>query len=145
MTDRESEPNEATAYRLDELATLASELGLISDRVNTDRLDVILFEGCRLAFCNLPEAPHTLVGFDGTPWHAHGVVSFMTGSPYYVDCDELDILIGLGSGDLVVVSQFIDGKLRDRWIEHKKEPFDLKHLEPNEELRVYRLPDSGPR
>jgi hypothetical protein len=132
------------AYRLDELVTLAAELGLTSDRVDTDRLDVILFEGCRLAFCNLPEAPHTLVGFDGTPWHSHGIVQFLTGSPKYVDCDEIDILIGLGSGDLVVVSQFVDGKLRDRWIEHKKQPLDLRHLEPNEEFRVFRLPDRGP-
>jgi hypothetical protein len=39
VTDRESEPGEPTAYRLDELATLAAELGLTSDRVDTDRLD----------------------------------------------------------------------------------------------------------
>jgi hypothetical protein len=82
VTDREKTPTEPTAYRLDELAMLAGELGLTSDRVHTDRLDVILFEGCRLASCNLPDAPHTLVGFDGTPWHSHGIVSFMAGSPY---------------------------------------------------------------
>lgn len=127
-------------YRLDALAKLARELGLASERVNADRLDVIIHDGCRLAFCNLPGEGDTLVGFDGTPWHSHGIVSFLAGSPQYVECDELDILIGLGSGDLLVVSQFIDGDLKDRWIEHRAEPFDLKYVQPNEELRVFRLP-----
>jgi hypothetical protein len=128
-------------YRLEELANLARELGLMSERVSADRLDVILREGCRLAFCNLTAEGDTLVGFDGTPWHSHGIVSFLAGSPVYVECDELDILIGLGAGDLVVVSQFVDGKLKDRWIEHKNEPLDLKHVQPNGELCVFRLPE----
>jgi hypothetical protein len=130
-------------YRLDSLARLASESGLVSERLGVDRLDVILFDECRLAFCNLVAEEDTLVGFDGTPWHSHGVVSFLAGSPHYVECDELDILIGLCSGELVVVSQFVDGVLRDRWIEHKKEPLDLKYLRSGEELRVFRLLDSG--
>jgi hypothetical protein len=127
-------------YRLDELAELASELGLTSERVSADRLDVVIGDGYRLAFCNLPAEGDTLVGFDRTPWHSHGMVSFLAGSPEYVECDELDILIGLGSGDLLVVSQFVDGNLKDRWIEHKNEPLDLKYLQPNEELCVFRLP-----
>jgi len=130
-------------YRLDELARIASESGLVSERVSAGRLDVILFDGCRLAFCNLAAESDTLVGFDGTPWHSHGVVSFLAGSPHYVKCDELDILIGLCSGELVVVSQLVDGVLRDRWIEHKSEPLDLEYLGPGEELRVIRLPDAG--
>jgi hypothetical protein len=101
---------------------------------------VIIRDAYRLAFCNLPAEDDTLVGFDGTPWHSHGIVSFLAGSPEYVECDELDILIGLGSGDLLVVSQFLDGNLKDRWIEHKNEPLDIKYLQPNEELCVFRLP-----
>jgi hypothetical protein len=37
----------------------------------------------------------------------------------------------------------VDGLLRDRWLEHKKQPFDLKYLLPGEELRVLRLSDAG--
>jgi hypothetical protein len=142
VTVKDPEPK-PMVYRLDELARLASESGLVSERVGADRLDVVLFDGCRLAFCNLAAEDDTLVGFDGTPWHSHGVVSFLAGSPYFVECDELDVLIGLCSGELVVVSQFVDGLLQDRWIEHKKEPLDLKYLRPGEELRVLRLPDTG--
>lgn len=128
-------------YRLDALSELARELDLVSERLSADRLDVILHDGCRLAFCNLPAEGDTLVGFDGTPWHSHGIVSFLAGSPEHVECDELDILIGLGSGDLLVVSQFMDGELEDRWIAHRDEPLVLKYVKPNEELRVFRLPD----
>lgn len=127
-------------YRLDALGELAQELGLGIERVSPDRIDVIIDDGCRLSFCNLPAEDDTLVGFDGTPWHSHGIVTFLAGSPMYVEYDELDILIGLGSGDLVVVSQFVDGELKDRWIDHKNEPLDLEYMEPNEELRVFRLP-----
>ena len=142
VTVKDPEPK-PMVYRLDELARVASESGLVSDRVSADRLDVILFDGCRLAFCNLAAEDDTLVGFDGTPWHSHGVVVFMAGSPHYVECDELDILIGLSSGELVVVSEFVDGVLRDRCIEHKQEPLALKYFCPGEELRVLRLPDAG--
>jgi hypothetical protein len=130
-------------YRLDELALLATESGLVSERISRDRLDVILFEECRLSFCNLTAEDDTLVGFDGTPWHSHGGVSFLAGSLHYVECDELDILIGLCAGELVVVSQFVDGVIRDRWIGHKKEPLDLEHLRTGEELRARRLPSAG--
>ncbi len=127
-------------YRLDELVKLASELGLKTRRVDADRLDVHLRDAV-LAFCNLSEDEDTLVGFDGTPWHAHNVVVFMTGDSSYIECNELDILIGLGTGELVIVSQYVDGILRDRWLAHRGEPLDLRYIEPDEELRVWRLPD----
>jgi hypothetical protein len=50
----------AVVYRLDELAELARELGLVSERVSADRLDVIIRDGYRLAFCNLPSEGDTL-------------------------------------------------------------------------------------
>jgi hypothetical protein len=102
-------------------------------------LDVRLTVDCVLTFWNLVDEGDTLVGFDTTAWHSHGVVQFTTGFTTYVECDELDILVGLGSGALVVVSQYLKGELTDRWIAHKDEPLDLKYIEAGEELRVYRL------
>lgn len=127
-------------YRLDELATLARELNLPTRRVDSYRLDVTIENGCVLAFCNLPTENDTLVGFDGTPWHSHGVVQFLTGDATYVDCDELAILVGLGTGELVVVSRARDGQLCDRWIAHRNERLDLQHIQPGEELRVFCIP-----
>jgi len=123
-------------YRLDELEELARDLGIPTRRVDADRLDVIVAEGCSLTFSNLPAQDDTLVGFDGTPWHSHGVVQFATVGGTYVECDELDILVGLGSGELVVVSQFLDEELSDRWLAHKQEALDLRYMQRGEELRV---------
>lgn len=130
-----------TTYRLDELAKLASEQGLECRRVDDNRLDVMLASDVVLAFFNLVDENDTLVGFDGTPWHSHGAVQFMTGASTYIECDELDILVGLFSGELVIVSQYLHGELKDRWLAHKDEPLDLQHIEPGEELRAFRLRD----
>lgn len=126
-------------YRLEELAKLAAELGLDTNRVDEHRLDVRLAPDAVLTFCNLVEENDTLVGFDGTPWHSHGVVQFMTRANTYVECDELDILVGLGRGDLVVVSQYLQAELKDRWLAHKDDPLDLRYIEAGEELRVVRM------
>lgn len=131
------------SYRLDELAKLASEIGLESRRADDNRLDVMLPDAAVLAFYNLVDEDDTLVGFENTPWHAHGIVLFMTGPNTCVECDELDILIGLASGDLVVVTRYRRGVLEDRWIAHKDEPLELNDMEPGEELRASRLSATG--
>ena len=65
----------------------------------------------------------------------------MTGKNSWIELDELEILIALRSGELVVVSQFVHGTLRDRWLAHRDEPLDVRYVEPGEELRVRRLAD----
>jgi hypothetical protein len=108
-------------------------------RVDDNRLDVTLHDAV-LAFCNLVDEDDTLVGFDGTPWHSHGIVMFGTGEATYVEYDELDILIGLGTGDLLIFSQLVNGVLRDRWLAHKTDVVDdPRHMQPGEEIRIYRL------
>jgi len=131
-------------YRLDELAKLSAELGLVSRRVDADRLDIVVGDGCILAFCNLPDDADTLVGFDGTPWHSHGLVHFGTGDATYVEFDELEILIALGTGDLVIVSEYSGGKLRDRSLAHRQEALELRYMQPGDEIRVFRLPEKSP-
>ena len=125
-------------YRLDELATLAAELGLETRRVDADRLDVIIDDAV-LAFCNVRRDADSRIGFEGTPWHAHDHVNFMTGQDTYLECDELEILVGLRSGELLIVSEFVGGVLRDRWITHRDEPLKLHYIEPGDELRIRRV------
>jgi hypothetical protein len=128
-------------YRLDELASLAADVGLSTERIDDNRLDVLIHDGCRLAFCNLPAEDDTLVGFDGTPWHSHGIVQFLTGDSTYIECDELQILVGLDTGELVIVTEYIAGRVSNRWIAHVNEPLALRDINPGEELRVFRLPE----
>ncbi len=102
-----------------------------------------MLEDAVLTFFNLIEESDTLVGFDGTPWHSHGIVSFGIGDASYVEYDEFDILIGLGLGELLVFSRFVDGVLRDRWIAHKSDAVDdHRNMEPGEEVCIYRLKQS---
>ena len=127
------------AYRLDDLAALAHELGLATKWEDADSLDVVVHEGCVLSFCNLEG--DTMMGFEGTPWHHHGVLSLETGDNTYIECDELDVLIGLGSGDLLIVSSIVNGEVRDRWISHREQDLEVRHIASGEELRVFRLPE----
>ena len=126
-------------YRLNQIAELCSENGLKTDKPEKNPVDVKFSDDCLLSFLNLVDEKDTVVGFDGTPWHSHGIVQFMTGPNTYIGCDELDIIIGLVSGELLIVSQYVESELTDRWIMHKDEPLDLKFIEPGEELKVFRL------
>lgn len=126
-------------YRLDKIAELCSEYGLKTNMPDENRIDISICSDCVLSFLNLVDEDDTLIGFDGTPWHTHGIVEFMTGSNTYIECNELDILIGLVSGELLIVSRYLKSALVNRWIIHKKEPFSLKYIEAGEELKICRL------
>ncbi len=132
------------AYRLDELARLAAELGFGCSRPDPNRVDVRLTPDIVLCFLNLVgeddvEGDHTLIGFEGTPWHAHGTLEFLEGTAAELTCDELEVLVGLTTGDLVVVSRYRESALEDRWLEHRRAALELEYLAPGEELRVLRL------
>lgn len=131
-------------YRLDQLATLAADLGLEARRVDDDRLDVALADAA-LVFRNLPGGAGSLVGFDGTPWHAHDRVPFVARDGAVVEYDELELLLALACGELVIVTRRVHGQLGDRWLAHRDEHLDLRDLEPGEELRALRLPASNGR
>src|SRR5690606_29372377 len=96
-------------------------------------------EGVVLTFINMVEDEDTLVGFDGTPWHSHGVMTFETGASTYTECDELEILVGLESGELLVLSEYLDGQLVDRSLIHRGVGPDLSAMEPGEEVRLLRV------
>ncbi len=132
-------PFNTMEYRLNKIAELCSEHGVQTDVSDKNRIDVKISDDCVLSFLNLVNEEDTLVGFDGTPWHSHGIVQFNTGSNTYIECDELDIIVGLVSGELLIVSQYVKSQLTDRWIMHRTEPLDLKYIEPGEELKVLRL------
>ncbi len=126
-------------YRLSEIINLCNEQGLRVQQLDEDRVDVYLREDCILSFCNLIDENDTIVGFVGTPWHAHGVVQFMNGSDTYIECDELDIITGLVCGELLIFSRYLSFELIDRWIAHKDESLDVKYIEAGEELTICRL------
>ncbi len=62
----------------------------------------------------------------------------MTGPNTYIECDELDFIVGLVCGELLIVSQCIKSNLVDRWHAHKDENLDVSYIEPGDEPIVYR-------
>lgn len=137
--ERERYALKSMKYRQNKIAELCSEYGIKTNMPDKNRIDVSIYEDCVLSFLNLVDENDTLVGFDKTPWHSHGLVQFLTGPNSYIECDELDIIIGLVSGELLIVSQYLKTALTDRWIMHKNESLDLKYIEAGEELKVCRL------
>jgi hypothetical protein len=126
-------------YRLDDLEALSSELGFRARRVDADQLDVVIEGGYVLTFANMRGEEDSYVGFDGTPWHSHGSVEFMTSKSTSVTYDELELLIAIGSGDLVIVTEYAGDAIRDRQLAHKDEPLDISYMHAGDELRVVRV------
>jgi hypothetical protein len=127
------------AYDLDNLHHHSIELGFEAARSSADRLAVTLLPGVVLEFANLVDESDTLIGFHGTPWHTHDSLMLMVGRDSYIKLSEFELLSALRTGDAVVVEQYFEAELSDRWIAHKLEPFDIKYIEPGEEIRIHRL------
>ena len=123
-------------YRLDSMEGRAAELGLRTRRVDADRLDVTLWDDCTLTFANMRDEEDSLVGFDGTPWHSHGEVEFLTSPASSVTYDELDLLIAIAAGELVIITEYAQGVVRDRLLAHKAAPLDVSYVRPGDEVRV---------
>lgn len=126
-------------YALGNLEKLAIELGFNAVRVNKDRFDVYLAEGITLYFENRVEEANTMAGFDDVRWHFHGALVVELADRYTKDYDELDLLIALGNGELVVVSEHRSGELFERSIVHRSkvlDPIDISYLAKGDEFRI---------
>lgn len=132
------------SYDLDAIENECAAKKLSCNRVSTNEIEVILEPECILQFANLIEEDDTIIGFKNTPWHSHDELMLMTGDDTWTELSEVDVITSLAAGTLVVVSQWIDGKLHDRWLAHRDEKLDLKHLQPLEELRIKQIAQSGP-
>jgi len=106
-------------------------------------LEVDLAPHGTLVFANTDGGSDTYLGFRDLPWHSHGKLILMTGDATYLEYEPKDLIEGLAVGDVLVVSQYVRGKLRDRWLTHREEKFDLQYIEPDEELRVCRIAEFG--
>ncbi len=126
-------------YDLDTVQELCGEVGFSCSRLQPDELEVTIELGVSLVFQNFRDEEDTLIGFRGTPWHAHGTLTLMRRDGSYAAFDELDIIQGLRDGNLVLLEMYLNGELRDRWIIHKEERVDVQDITPSEEIRVRRL------
>ena len=127
------------SYDLEVIEAECAVHNLVCTRVSEHEVEITLWPDCILFFANLVEEDDTMVGFKNTPWHSHDELTVMTGDNTSAELDPVEIVRLLTTGVLLIVSQWIDGKLHDRWLMHRGERLDLKYLEPHEEFRVKQL------
>lgn len=131
------------SYDIEAIETECTAQKLACVRVSEHEVEVTLERNCVLYFANLVEEKDTMIGFKDTPWHSHDDLTIMTSVDTSAELCPVEVVKLLSSGVLLVVSQWIDGKLHDRWLTHRDDRLDLKYLEPNEELRVKQIAYQG--
>jgi len=67
----------------------------------------------------------------------------MTGDATSLEYDPEELIDALASGEVLVISQYVQGELRDRWLTHRDEKLDLRYIQSEEELRVCRIAEPG--
>ena len=122
------------------LADLATELGLVTWRQRSsseaDVLYVSAGPDAHFEFLNATDGD-SLVGFLGTPWHAHPPFMFMVSPDSYTELDEMALLTAVASGELLILEHYVNGSVVDRSLHDRRAPLDdAQYLEPGEELRI---------
>src|SRR6185312_9301788 len=96
-------------YNLDALAELCAQRTLPFHRTTGNTLEITIAPDCILAFENLVAEKDTIAGFKETPWHFHGTLLLMTGEATWIEYSELEVVQGMLSGDIVVLSRYSAG------------------------------------
>ena len=121
---------------LDELVKIAQAGSFEHERLSPKEVRVTVGSELVLSFVNLPEEDDTLIGFLGCPWHYHDELCLQVDQETYQNFGPEEVLPALKDGSLLVVESWLGGKLRDRWLTHRRQAIDVLYLDPNEELRV---------
>ena len=76
----------------------------------------------------------------GSEWHCHSDFYFF-GEEYHIELSYLDFLEELVNGNILICSEYVDGKLEDIEPDHIEyfDKSDFKYLGNNKELRIKRL------
>src|SRR5215213_896111 len=117
-------------YDLEEVETICFQHGLEYNRISNSEIEVTIAPDIVLLLANIENGSDTYLGFRDLPWHAHGSLLLMTGETTYVEYDPSELLLNLTSGNVVVVSQYVRGQLRDRWLAHRDEKVNVQFIEP---------------
>ena len=130
------EQSELYDFKLIEATCLKQ--GLSFNRISENEIEVTIAPKMVLLIANEDDGTDTSVGFRDVPSHWHGSLTLVTGESTYVEYDPSEVLVGLTSGHVIVVTQYLKGQLQDRWLAHRDEKMDVRYMEPEEELRIYR-------
>ncbi len=131
-------------YDLDMIEELSREIGLAARR-GDQRVEIDLGEGAVLWFQNLEPERESLIGFPDTPWHEHGKLIFVDGCGNRLDVDQLDLLIGLKDGHILVCEQRTEDRVVARWLVHDRyNNIGLEYMKQGERIVVRRAMTISP-
>ena len=63
----------------------------------------------------------------------------MTSESTCIELNEREIIQGMLSGEIVILSRYLSNKLEDRRLAHKAEKIDVKYIAPGETMHIERL------
>jgi hypothetical protein len=127
-------------YDLRLIQELCIELNLRSSIVADDSVEVDLGADALLCFVNSQNDKDCLVGFKGTPWHAHDDLVFTDHRGYFTKLNYLDVLTGLREGKVLVCELWHSAALADRWLVHSQFNDELRYMRDGDEIRIWRAP-----
>ena len=127
-------------YDLQLIHELCSELNLRSTVVSDDLLELDLGGDAVLCFVNSKDEKDCLIGFKGTPWHAHDDFVFTDDRGYVTQLNYLDVLTGLKEGKVLVCELWHSGSLSDPWLVHCEFNDELNYMQEGDEIRVWKAP-----
>jgi hypothetical protein len=122
---------------------LCGELDLRSRMVRDDCLEIDLGSNAVLCFVNSENEKDCLVGFKGTPWHAHGDFVFTDHRGQFTQLNYLDVLTGLREGRVLVCELWRSASLADRWLVHAEFNDELDYMQESDEIRIWKAPRYG--
>ncbi len=127
------------AYDFDLVRTLSGRFEAKLSTQGTDTLEIDFGQEVILCFVNAPKDQDSLIGFKGTPWHAHDSIGFSGPDGNWIELDYGDVLIGLADGSVLVCERWAGGHIHDRWLIHSKYFDELGHMHAGDEIRVKRV------
>lgn len=117
--------------------------GLRFERSSAEEIRVHVCKDSQLCFANTEGGTDTYLGFTDSAWHSHGDLMLMIGPDTSIELGPVEVLAGLKSGELLIATRHIDGKLKDRWIFHRKEEQDFQYMGPNESVCIQKADPVG--
>jgi hypothetical protein len=127
-------------YDLKLVHELCGELGLRSQVIPGDSVEVDLGGEAVLCFINSEHEKDCLVGFKDTPWHFHDGLCFADARGHVTELNYLDVLTALKEGKVLVCEQRKSGSLTDRSLVHSEFNDELRYMQDGDELRIWRAP-----
>lgn len=129
------------SYDLESIENTCSIFKLSHSRISEYELHVDIAPDSVLIFANAEEGDDTYLGFLGTPAHGHDSIILTTGDATYKEYEPSELLVDLLSGKVLIATTYVKGEKTDKWLVHQDEKLDVRYFQPEEELRIYRLPN----